>query len=147
MDLTAKLDELLGTDCYVVDFLPERVPRDSEGQYFSVEEFFLRPDEQRHLYRKFTRILLKINCYYDFQVNFHSGWCKNPEPAVLADWISQCLEKNKDYMNIILETADAMFIVNGDDLHLTLYHPDEKLRQLTEKSAFGEGLFLRKGIS
>lgn len=146
MSLDKKVEKLLEKDCYVIDFLPEQVPRSGGGQYFQVEQFFLEPEEQKLLYQKFLHILLKLNCYYDFQICFHGAWHQNPEPAVLADWIYQCIKGQTDGMNIILEAADALFVVNGGDLHLSLYHPDEKLRHLAEKLTLREGLFLWRGI-
>lgn len=38
MDLYGKIDELLEKDCYVVDILPRRVPREHGERYFAVEQ-------------------------------------------------------------------------------------------------------------
>lgn len=80
MDKYDKIDELLNTTCYVIDTLPKKVEKDDEGQYFAVEEYYLKQAELNKLYWKFIDILLKLNCYYDFQVNFQKKWSKNPLP-------------------------------------------------------------------
>ena len=35
------VDELLETPCWIIDILPERVERGSQGQYFSIEKYYL----------------------------------------------------------------------------------------------------------
>ena len=37
----ATIDELLEKDCYIIDFLPETVSKDSNGQFFDVEDYWL----------------------------------------------------------------------------------------------------------
>ena len=146
MDKYDKIDELLNTTCFVIDILPERVEKDSEGQYFAVEEYYLKLDELSKLSWKFTDILLKLNCYYDFQVCFHEEWNKNPLPKILAGWIFQCIKDKKGYMNILIEGGNAMITVSGGDLYMTLYNPNDRLMDLIEKLAGAEGLFVWEGM-
>ena len=40
------INELLETQCYIIDLLPEQVPADSKGQFFKVEGYFLKEFEQ-----------------------------------------------------------------------------------------------------
>ena len=35
------VDRLLETPCYMIDFLPQQVPKNCAGQYFKVENYFL----------------------------------------------------------------------------------------------------------
>ena len=37
----ARVEALLEKPCWVLDFLPQRVPADSPGQYFAVEAYLL----------------------------------------------------------------------------------------------------------
>ncbi|WP_324823944.1 hypothetical protein [Sinanaerobacter sp. ZZT-01] len=142
MDKYDKIDELLEETCYIVDFLPQRVPKNSEGQYFKIEEYFRKNGEMAKLYQKFADILLKINCYYDFDVSYRGSWTKNPLPEELADWIKECTFGKKDYMNILIEDESTMIVVNGDDLYLSCYNLNEKMKSLLGKLAAAEGLFL-----
>ena len=36
------IEELLNTPYWIIDILPMRVPKDAPGQYFSIEDFFLK---------------------------------------------------------------------------------------------------------
>ena len=45
------IDELLQIQYWIIDILPEQVPEDSTGQYFSVEKYYLAPE-------RFLNILL-----------------------------------------------------------------------------------------
>ncbi|MBO4927727.1 MAG: hypothetical protein J5379_05695 [Clostridiales bacterium] len=49
---------LLAQPYYVVDILPARVPEGSEGQYFVVEQYYLKAPKIDGLHEKFTDILL-----------------------------------------------------------------------------------------
>lgn len=146
MDKYDKIEELLNATCYVIDILPKRVEKDDEGQYFAVEEYYLKQAELNKLFLKFTDILLKLNCYYDFQVCFHEKWNKNPLPQILVEWIFQCIGDERDYINILIESTNAIITVNGDDLYMSLYNPNDKLIALIEKLAGAEGLFVWKGM-
>ncbi|QAT42990.1 hypothetical protein [Aminipila luticellarii] len=137
-----KIEELLNASCYVIDILPQRVKKESEGQYFAIEEFFFQPAELDRLNRRFAHILLKLNCYYDFQVSYHDQWNKNPSPQELVDWIFQCMEDKKKCMNILIEKENTLIMVNGDDLYMSLYNPSHELLTLIEKLTGAEGLFI-----
>ena len=70
MNYDDQVEDLLQTNCYVIDFLPERVPENSPGQFPEIERYYLQ-HRLPELYRKFAEILLKLNAYYDFMVCFH----------------------------------------------------------------------------
>lgn len=144
MDLNYQIDLCLEKTCWVVDILPRQVEKDSSGQYIAVEDCWHQPERLAELYRRFADLLLKLNCYQDFQVSFREGWVRNPPPEVLTAWVMECAEGEKDYMNILLEEGESMVIVNGDDLYLSLYGPSEELLALVRVLAGAAGLFLWK---
>lgn len=144
MDLSHQIDRCLEKPRWAVDILPRQVEKDSPGRYSAVEDWWRRPEQLAELYRRFAELLLKLNCYYDVQVSFHTGWVKNPLPETLTAWVMECTQGEKDYMNILLEQGETMVIVNGDDLYLSLYGPSPELLALMEQLAGAAGLFLWK---
>ena len=36
------VDRLLDAPCYIIDFLPQQVPKDCGGQFFAVEDYWLK---------------------------------------------------------------------------------------------------------
>ena len=46
------IDELLLTEYWIIDVLPVQVPKDSPGQYFAVERYFLRRPHIRAIKQK-----------------------------------------------------------------------------------------------
>ena len=58
------IDRLLGKSCYIIDYLPVPVPKDSQGQFFEVEEYLLNHFEHYGLIDRFIGIVLKLMCYY-----------------------------------------------------------------------------------
>ena len=52
------IDEVLEKPCWVIDILPERVPEDSEGQYFTIEKYYRREPQVSLLRRKFADVVV-----------------------------------------------------------------------------------------
>ena len=94
--------------------------------------------------RKFLRLLLKLSCYCEFTVSYGPKWEENPSPKRLERLVEKCTGSRKDYLNILIDQGRAMVILNGDDLYLSVYDPDLRLRQLLGQLAASEGLFLWK---
>lgn len=134
------IEQILAKPYWVIDFLPKQVPSHSNGQFFEIEKYFLS-NELHGILQTFTTILLKLNCYYDFEVCRCTidEWTKNPTPKDLTEWVM-----GQESLCIIFKDADAMITINSDDTHMTLYNPNEELIELTRSIANSESLFLWK---
>ena len=144
MKVDKMIEKLIKKTVYVIDPLPEKVSKRSRGQFLAIEDFWHESGEAKKICRKFERIILKLNCYYDMVVKFKGKCTKNPAPKKLQSWIRKCVSGRKDFMNILLNDGEAMIILNEDDTILSIYNPDETLLALLEKLAAAEGLFVRK---
>ena len=144
--MTDRIDELLEQPCWVVDLLPEQVPVDSPGQFFAVEEYYLKPPQMAALHRKFAEILLKLNCYFDFSLSAAASdeWVRNPEPEMLVSAL--CNEKDIWTLCVYFETENALIYINCDDIYFTVYHPTDHMLDLIRKLAGSEGLFVRRAM-
>lgn len=141
-EVISKIDELIEKPKYLIDIFPRTVPQTQDRRYFAVEEYFQA--NRGGWNEKFCHLLLKLYCYYDFWVSAGEEIAENPEPRLLAEWISHCFEgewRERDYINIILPECDAMVILNGDDLYMIVYNPDDQLKALIAQLAGAEGLF------
>ena len=134
------IETLLNKPYWVVDFLPEQVPEGSAGQFFAVEDYWLREPALSGLRRHFADILLKLNCYYDFQVCAADSeeFVRNPTPDVLAARILGAQEN----LCILLPREDALITLDRDDTCMTVYNPSETLLNRLRLLASAEGLFL-----
>ena len=134
------IETLLNKPYWVVDFLPEQVPDGSAGQFFAVEGYYLREPALSGLRRRFTDILLKLNCYYDFQVcpADSEEFIRNPAPKALAARILGA----EDDLCILLPREDVLITLNRDDTCMTVYNPSETLLNRLRLLASAEGLFL-----
>ena len=163
MDLN-QLEGLIEKPYWVVDILPEQVPAGSPGQYFAVDDYFLKTPQLAVLHRKFAEILLKLNCYFDVSAGRilddewtrwpdperkeelpDSGadpdiWTRNPAPEKLAD--ACCSEDGIWTLYIYFEAEDTLIGINCDDTDMTVYHPTDRLLDLIRKLAAAEGLFV-----
>ena len=136
------IEEYLNKPYWVIDILPKQVPADGRGQYFKIEKYFLKHYHIDVIYRKFTNILLKLNCYEDIDVS-HDGdeWMTNPAPHELEEALLKCMA-DKQMFYIILKSADVLITVSGDDTYMTVYHPSEEAIALIGSLAGSEGLFM-----
>lgn len=131
-----KIEELLQKPYWIIDILPIQVPKDGPGQYFAVEDYFLK-DQLAVIKQKHINLILKLNCYYDLIVIWDDEEIRNPAPYKAAEIV------NERYVNIIM--GEAMIVSEPDDTHLTLFNPDEELLDLVRNLAGSEGLFVWKG--
>ena len=119
--------------------LPEQVPENSTGQYFAIEQYYLQQPGITDIHHRFTDILLKLNCFSDFQVCFpdQEQQIRNPEPKKLVSWIN---EEQKD-LYIVLAEEDVLITLNRDDTYMTVYNPSEALKNRIRSLAMAHGLF------
>ena len=132
------IEALLNKPYWVIDILPEQVPENSAGQYFAIEHYYLQTGIT-DIHRRFTDVLLKLNCYSDFLVclsDQEQPIC-NPEPARLVSWINT---EQKD-LYIVLAGEDVLITLNHDDTFMTVYNPSEALRNRIRSLAMAHGLF------
>ena len=128
------IDELLQTEYWIIDILPVQVPKDSPGQYFAVERYFLRRPHIRAIKQKHINVILKLNCYRDLSLDEEAA--VNPPPEVIAEAV------NRRYVCILID--ESMIVSEPDSTYLTLYNPDEQLLSLVIELSQGEGLFVWK---
>ena len=128
------IDELFDAPCWVIDFLPERVPADSPGQYFAVEAFFREGEGLARIRRKQTDVLLKLACYRRLTL---AGEDVPAEPGRIETLMRRS--------RVLLLTGDTLIVSEPEDLYMTVYHPDGALLALIRAIAASEGLFVRPG--
>ncbi|MBQ1770498.1 MAG: hypothetical protein II000_00935 [Clostridia bacterium] len=126
------IDELLETPYWIIDILPKQVSKDSPGQYFAVEEYYLSKKQIAELKNRHIGLVLKLNCYRNLSLDEETEI--NPPPGRIAE------EMRKRHLCIL--SGDSMILSEPDDLSLTLYHPDEELLELVRTLAAGEGLYV-----
>ena len=127
------VEELLQCPYWIIDIMPSQVPKDSPGQYFAVEDYFLQ-DRLEEIKHKHTNLILKLNCYRD--ISFDDEDVIAPSPERVA------AEMKKRHLCIM--TGESMILSEPDDTHLTVFDPDPQLLELIRQLASGEGLFVWK---
>ena len=135
------IDRLLEAPCYVVDFLPKRVSKETNGQFFEVENYLLNHHEWYGLRDRFVRFILKVMCYYSVSI-YQNGWIEEPSPEQMVEMIDSIIEEHSCDMNIMIK--DALIQFGWDSLQMSVYNPDEEMCVLFERIAVSEGLFWRK---
>ncbi len=126
------IEELLEKPYWIIDILPKQVPKDSPGQYFAIEDFFLK-EQLTEIKKKHIDVILKLNCYVDISIDGE----KNPAPERIRDIMME------RYVYIML--GDSMVLSEPDDTHMTVFNPDEDLLDLIREISSSEGLFVWEG--
>ncbi len=130
--MTKTIDELLETQYHIIDILPKQVPKDSPGQYFAVEEYYL--DERRFpaVKQKHIDTVLKLNCYTDISLDDEAE--VNPAPDAVAGAMRE--------RYVCIRAGGALIVSQPDETYLTLYNADGDLLELVRAIAAAEGLFV-----
>lgn len=129
---------------WVIDILPKQVPEHGEGQVFRVEDFFREHPQIDDIYRKFTNILLKLNCYLDIAVSTDGEeWKKKPAPKDIGEMVLRCMS-DKTMLYFLMKSEATMITISSDDTYMTVYHPTEDILALLTSLAASEGLFVWK---
>ena len=126
------IEELLQSQYWIIDILPEQVPKENEGQFFEIERFFLESSRLTSIKEKHVNVLLKLNCYYQISIDGEA----NPSPERI---VKAVMERSLQIM-----VSDAMILSEPDELNMTVYNPDERMMKLITTISLGEGLFVWK---
>lgn len=129
-----RIEKLLLSPYWIIDILPEQVPKDSPGQFFAVEKYLREGDQMPAIKQKHINFVLKLNCYREIFLDEETTG--NPQPERIAE------EMRKRYLYIMVD--GAMILSEPDDTHMTVFNPDKILLDLITKIASGEGLFVWK---
>lgn len=136
------INRLLEKPCYIIDFLPQQVPKDCGGQFFKVENYLLNNYECYGLRDKYIRIILKLMCYY--RVSVHWGeWIEQPAPEQVAEIMDKIIGNHSDGFDMLFPDKDALIQFECDCMNLSIYNPDEEMRELLKQIAWSEGMFFR----
>lgn len=141
-DYTQLVDELLEKECYIIDYLPETVPSDAEGQFWEVEHYLLNRKQYIWFRERFVAVILKIMCYCHIVILWN-GWIDRPKPEQINQAVSQIMGNRSGTLNCVFPTERSLLTVDGDCLNLTVYHPSGKMCRLLKRIAESEGLFWR----
>ena len=133
---------LLEKPCYIIDFLPRQVPKDCGGQFFKVETHLLNNYERYGLRDKYIRIILKLMCYYPVSVHWGER-IEQPAPEQVADIINQIICNHSGWMDMLFSDKKALLQFEWDCMNLSIYNPDEEMRELLKQIAWSEGMFFR----
>ena len=126
------IEELLEKPYWIIDILPKQVPKDCPGQYFAVEDFYLK-EQLSEIKKKHINVILKLNCYMDITIDDEM----NPAPEQIRDTMLG--------RDVYIMTGDSMILSETDDTHLTLFNPGDELLELIREISSSEGLFVWKG--
>ena len=117
---------------WVIDILPEQVRADSPGQFFEIEKYFLEEGRLAEIKQKHINLVLKLNCYRS--IGIYGEEDANPSPEYIAEAM------RSEYLYLMLD--DSIILSEPDDLHMTVFDPEEDLLKLISILAAGEGLYI-----
>ncbi len=135
-----EIDRLLEKKCYIIDFLPERVPEGSDGQFFDVEHYLLNSDKYLRIRDKFENVILSLMCYFHMRILWDGSWIDKPDPKMIDDIINDHFE----VLNCLFPKEDMLLVFDRDCLYLAIYNPPNDKHGLFEQIASSQGLFWKE---
>ena len=96
------------------------------------------------LYRRFTDILLKLNCYEDLSFSTDGEeWETNPLSSQIEAMVRQSLSDLR-MLYVMLPAVETLITLSADDIYMTIYNPNEETLELLAPLVTSEGLFIWK---
>lgn len=124
-----RMEELLNKPYWIVDILPERVPENNPGRYFTIEEYWRR-NHLPEIRQKHLSLILKLNCYMELSMDGEV----NPPPERIRDRMTE--------QDVSILIGDALILSERGDTYMTVYNPDDRLLGLIRRLSAAEGLFV-----
>ena len=136
------IERLLDKPYWLIDIMPCLVPDNGHGQYFAIERFYRESTQTARRLEMLAHVLMKLNCYYDICVGFgqEDDWTTNPEPEKLMTMITELTPGKPLYL--MVEPADAMFVLDSDDTYWPVYNASPQLLQLLQQLVHGTGFYV-----
>lgn len=141
-----KIEKLLDKSCFVIDFLPKQVPRDSHGQFFKIENYMLNNYEQFGLSNRFIRVILKLMCYYHVTIRW-GGEIDQPAPEKITEIVNEIMYNHSGTLNVLFPENNALLVFEWDCMNLSIYNPDDEMQTLMRDIKMSEGLFWREATN
>lgn len=141
-NITDNIDQLLEKTCYVIDFLPERVPEDSDGQYFDVDYYLLNSSRYVILKDRSVNVILKLMCYYHTRILWDE-WIDKPDPELVENIVSEIMDNHSGTLDCLFPEENMLLVFDWDSLYLAVYNPPQRAHELMKQIAASEGLFWR----
>ena len=141
-NITDNIDQLLEKPCYVIDFLPERVPEESDGQYFDVDYYLLNSSKYVMLKVRFVNVILKLMCYYHIKILWDE-WIDKPDPELVENIVSEIMNNHSGTLDCFFPDENMLLVFEWDTLYLAVYNAPQRTHELMKQIAASEGLFWR----
>ena len=132
------------TPYWIIDVLPMRVPEARADRYALVARLLTSQPQMADTYARFSRFLLKLNCYVDLAVAPYDEAQQPFEPSAeeLVALVQGLPAEGGRCLRLVAAPAAGTFVLDGSDHYLTLYQPTDELLELVRTLAHGEGLFV-----
>ncbi len=140
MEKDKKVEMLLEKKFYIIDILPQKANKN----YFEVEQYYLNSEKIKDFNCKIENILLKLLCYYSFNVCYKGKWESNITVNELFQNIRNVIQNKKDFINILLNEDNTLIQLNNNELYMTIYNSDKRLLEIMTDLVKSEGLFIRE---
>ena len=148
-----KLNSLFSEDYRVIDFLPYHVAEHGNSIFEEVESYFLQDKQLQEFCDKAIAIILKVICYYPFEVYVEeypplkpkrNGWLKEKRCDLLVKILKRVIMKKKGQVDILLGKENSIISITGGVLSIAVYNESESLKDLLDKVVETEGLYYWK---
>lgn len=140
-DKNRKLEELLQTPCYSIDFLPQPIPPAALSQFRTIQHHLLNSEKRR---KSKTESSISSSSCSVFSPPLPCGTAGRNNPALQL--IEQAVDiRHGKPLRLTVPAVwqeESLLVFGMGALSLSLYHPSQQLLDLAQTIARSEGFFL-----
>ena len=136
-DKNRRLEELLQTPCYFIDFLPQPIPPAALSQFRTIQHHLLNSEKRQEIKNRIVNILLKLLCFFP-AFALWDGWKEQSSPQLIEQAVDTVMENHSGSLYLLFWQEESLLVF----VSLSLYHPSQQLLDLAQTIARSEGFFL-----
>lgn len=140
-DKNRRLEELLQTPCYFIDFLPQPIPPAALSQFRTIQHHLLNGEKRQET--KIESSISSSSCSVFFlPASCGTAGRNQPNPQLIEQAVDTVMENHSGSLYLLFWQEESLLVFEWDALSLSLYHPSQQLLDLAQTIARSEGFFL-----
>ena len=108
-DKNRRLEELLQTPCYSIDFLPQPIPPAALSQFRTIQHHLLNSEKRQEIKNRIVNILLKLLCFFPACVLW-DGWKEQPNPYLIEQAVDTVMENHSGSLYLLFWQEESLLV-------------------------------------
>lgn len=140
--LDIEVERLLEDDYWIIDVFPAQISESKADEYFATERSYRQSDRLTALFQRYAAILCLLSEQYRTALYClpENQWTRSPDRATIERAVAAHVQRG--CVQLLLPDEHALLMLNGDELHMTVFHPSEAILSALQKAAAEQAVYL-----